>query len=378
MSTPDPDLVRALHALIAGSVATHEAVAERLGINATDLRCLGLATTEPGLTPTRLAELAGLTTGAITGVLDRLETAGFVRREADPGDRRRLRVQLVPDRLGELGTLYRPLIERAAELASDRSPAAVDGLASSLDRLASTLQDEAARLRVASRGGMVGDTYTAPLGEVERARLVFVSGAPRVAFGAAALGQQVRVVAEMAASRLRIRAAGGRGAELVRATFGGPAPDVRVANGVVTVRYSRRLLDPRAREASLELNPAVAWSIEVDGGITDFDADTRDLRIAGIDLRGGANRLRVRLGRPEGTVRLAIDGGSDDARIERPRGTPIGLHVRGGVSHLRFDGGRNASVGDGRRVETDDYPGASDRFAIELRGATSGLTIRES
>src|SRR5688500_5827036 len=106
MSSRNANLTDALHALIAGSVATHEAVADRLGLNPTDLRCLGLATSEPGLTPTRLAELAGLTTGAITGVLDRLERAEFVRREPDPSDRRRLRVQLVPDRLGELTAYY--------------------------------------------------------------------------------------------------------------------------------------------------------------------------------------------------------------------------------------------------------------------------------
>ena len=101
MSSPKT-LAGAIHALIAGSVATHEAVAERLGINSTDLRCLVLASTEPGLAPSRLAELAGLTTGAITGVLDRLERAGFVRREADPGDRRRLHVRVVVERLAEL------------------------------------------------------------------------------------------------------------------------------------------------------------------------------------------------------------------------------------------------------------------------------------
>jgi hypothetical protein len=377
MSTPDPQLVRALHAVIAGSVATHEAVAERLGINPTDLRCLGLATTEPGLTPTRLAELAGLTTGAITGVLDRLESAGFLRREPDPADRRRLRLQLLPDRLGELGDYYKPLIGRAVDLASDSTPASEGGLATYLDRLAASLQQEAARLRVASRGGMVGDTYTSPVGGVARGRLVFASGAPRLAFGGSALGQQVRVVAETAASRLQLRA-GKPSDELVRATFDGPAPDVRTANGVVTIRYSRRLLDPRARLAVLELNPALAWSIEVDGGITDLDADLRAVRLAGFDVRGGANHLRVRLGRPDGTVRLVLGGGSSDARFDRPRGTPVAVQVRGGVSHFRLDGSRGRSVGGARRIESDDYGSAPDRYEIEVGGATSGLTVSEA
>ncbi|HVN12145.1 MAG TPA: MarR family transcriptional regulator, partial [Kineosporiaceae bacterium] len=52
--------------------AYDEALAAQLGLNPTDLRCLELVGAEPGLTPGRLAELAGLTSGAITGVLDRL------------------------------------------------------------------------------------------------------------------------------------------------------------------------------------------------------------------------------------------------------------------------------------------------------------------
>ena len=119
MSTPNAPLARAVHGLIAGSVATHEAVAERLGINSTDLRCLVLASTETGLQPTRLAELAGLTTGAITGVLDRLERAGFVRREPDPADRRRLRVRVVADRVDEIEGYHEPPSRASAEADRD-------------------------------------------------------------------------------------------------------------------------------------------------------------------------------------------------------------------------------------------------------------------
>jgi DNA-binding MarR family transcriptional regulator len=373
MSTPKA-LADAVHALIAGSVATHEAVADRLGINATDLRCLRLAAGEPGLTPTRLAELAGLTTGAITGVLDRLERAGFVRREGDPGDRRRLRVQLVPDRLAELGQYYEPLIASSRDLAADWDPAARARLGAYLDAFAETLHEQAGRLRVAARGGLVGDTYTAPLGDVPHARLVFVSGAPRLAFRGAALGQQVRVVAEAAASRLRLGSATGPD-ELVRAVFDGPAPDVRTANGTVTVRYSRRLLDVRSRIAEIGLNPAATWSVEVDGGVTNLEGDLRAVRLAGLEIRGGANNLSLRLGQPDGTARIVLAGGTSNARFERPRGVATAVRVRDGVSHLRFDSRRAESVSGTFQLQTDDYATASDRYEIEVRGGASGLTI---
>lgn len=71
-------------------------VAERIGINPTDLSWLALI--EPGkdVTAGELAELSGLTTGAVTGLIDRLEKAGFVERQRDPVDRRKVYVRPNP------------------------------------------------------------------------------------------------------------------------------------------------------------------------------------------------------------------------------------------------------------------------------------------
>src|SRR5262245_29900394 len=78
------------------SVATimfHQAIADRLGMNVTDHKCADLLERNGPMTAGELAEQTGLTTGAITGVIDRLEQAGFVRRAPDPGDRRRVIVE---------------------------------------------------------------------------------------------------------------------------------------------------------------------------------------------------------------------------------------------------------------------------------------------
>jgi DNA-binding MarR family transcriptional regulator len=72
------------------------AVAARLGINDTDLACLDLVLSGRGVTAGALAEATGLTTGAITGVVDRLEEAGLVRRRRDAADRRRVIVVATP------------------------------------------------------------------------------------------------------------------------------------------------------------------------------------------------------------------------------------------------------------------------------------------
>ena len=76
------------------TVLFHQAVAERVGLNATDFRCLDLAQ-QAGvpLTAGQLADITGLTTGAITGVIDHLERAGLARRVRDPQDRRKVLVE---------------------------------------------------------------------------------------------------------------------------------------------------------------------------------------------------------------------------------------------------------------------------------------------
>jgi DNA-binding MarR family transcriptional regulator len=78
-----------------GAIMFHQAVADRLGLHATDHKCADLIIRNGAMTSGRLAELTGLTTGAITGVVDRLEARGIARRVADPGDRRRVIVELM-------------------------------------------------------------------------------------------------------------------------------------------------------------------------------------------------------------------------------------------------------------------------------------------
>jgi len=89
-----------------------KSVAERVGISSSDMDCMDFLNFEGRMTAGRLAELTGLTTGAITGVVDRLEKAGFVRRERDEDDRRKVFIAPVPERLAAIGQLY-ALLQRA-------------------------------------------------------------------------------------------------------------------------------------------------------------------------------------------------------------------------------------------------------------------------
>ena len=96
-----------------------QAVAARVGISASDFECLDLVILESAVTPGRLAEASGLTTGAVTGVIDRLERAGFVRRAPDPTDRRRVLVRPVPDGVRVIGPYYKSLVTQLNAILGD-------------------------------------------------------------------------------------------------------------------------------------------------------------------------------------------------------------------------------------------------------------------
>jgi DNA-binding MarR family transcriptional regulator len=90
------ELIREFRAAGNQDTAFDNLAAERLGLNRTDLHAINIIENSGGLTAGELAKAAGLTTGAVTGVIDRLERAGYARRGADPSDRRRVKVEVTP------------------------------------------------------------------------------------------------------------------------------------------------------------------------------------------------------------------------------------------------------------------------------------------
>ena len=122
--------------------------AERIGINATDLNCLNIVALTGPMTAGELARATGLTTASITGVLDRLEEGGFVRRERDPKDRRRVIVTLNPGPgLREIGPTFGPLVRAWREAAAGYSDEDLRLLLDFQLKLEQIVRDQLARLR---------------------------------------------------------------------------------------------------------------------------------------------------------------------------------------------------------------------------------------
>ena len=109
------------------TVMFHARVAEKMGLSATDEKCLDLAMRAEGpVTAGRIAELSGLSTGAVTGVIDRLERAGYVRRVRDPHDRRKVLVEVTPGDLEKFGAIFEVARQSMIEVLDQFSAAELD------------------------------------------------------------------------------------------------------------------------------------------------------------------------------------------------------------------------------------------------------------
>lgn len=371
MSSPPPRdeliaaIVRATADLGTARGSYTAGVAERLGLAATDVDVLRLLADEGAMAVGRIGELTSLTTGATTRLIDRLEQAGYVRREPDPADRRRVIVAPVAERVALVTAAFDPVDEAIRDALADHSPEALSDVRDYLEASLAALRAEAA---VPSADTSPGDggAVNAPVASATSGRLVFVTGAPHVT----------------------ITSDPSLGAELYRARFAGAIPSARVRDGAVTVRYPRfawfdwrvRIGDNRVnasghwrRDATdVVLNAALPWRIEFRGGVSSATLDLRGVRLEELTFTGGVGSIQLDLGRPAGVVPITMSGGAHDLAIRRAPGVPLRLAVTGGFNEAMVDGQRHR--GD-NRLDVGDAR-ASDRFEVRSSGGVNNIAVR--
>jgi MarR family transcriptional regulator, organic hydroperoxide resistance regulator len=141
VSSPDRDrlhekVIRDLRQFIAESIIYNQQVADRVGLRLTDMQCINVLDLMGPSTPGELARSTGLTTGGVTVMLDRLEKAGYVKREPNPRDRRSVLVHLNPTKMKKMHALYTENNQRMAALleeTSERDVRAIANLLSSMN-----------------------------------------------------------------------------------------------------------------------------------------------------------------------------------------------------------------------------------------------------
>jgi DNA-binding MarR family transcriptional regulator len=340
-----------------GAVLLLQAVTQRSGMNLTDLQCINILTSTGPITAGQLAETMGLTTGAVTGVINRMERMGYARREKDPDDGRRVVIRPVPEELERVGADVFGSYERRAldALVSEYDERDLAVIVDFMQKSSALTEEEIARIRAASEGDEEG-VFATPLGSLESGRLVFANGA----------------------SRLTLRAASGM-EDLYRARFEGTAPKVEVQDATVTFRYPRRLHlfgDWRRHSEEVTLNAAVPWEVEVRGGASRTDADFTGLELTSFVLKGGISDLALTLPEPSGVIPIRLSGGAAKASIRRPAEVEARLSVNGGAATLTFDEQSFDAVGGKVRLQSPGYDGANDRYEIEVSGGASELTVQ--
>jgi DNA-binding MarR family transcriptional regulator len=357
---PRHALLRELLACLGRSAVQHnlfvQAVATQLGVAATDVESLLLLKDQGPATAGELAEALGLTTGGVTGSVDRLVGAGLAVRDADPSDRRRVIVRPT-EQLSRLDDLLAPVVVHL-ERSLDALPATtLEQLIAVEAQAISALQYATAALRQRQTGSGAAASFSAALGQTRQGTLEFTSGAANV----------------------RILAADAASSQLYRATFEGAQPSVRAQSGSVSVRYKR--MGPfewaSGQAGSIALHPGIPWRFAFLGGASDVQLDARALQLAGVRVEGGADKFDLLLPPPRGSVQLCFEGGQNRLHIQRPDGVALQLLVQGGANRLEFDARRFGAVGGDLRLASPGWEQAEDRYIVELRGGASRLTVSE-
>lgn len=104
-----------------GSLLFRHAVGAKLGVSATDMECLGAIFFKGITTPSEVAKYTGLSTGATTAMLDRLEKSGLIQRSPNPNDRRSLHISVVKKAARKVGPLFASAREAQNKIVSGYS-----------------------------------------------------------------------------------------------------------------------------------------------------------------------------------------------------------------------------------------------------------------
>jgi DNA-binding MarR family transcriptional regulator len=149
----------------AQSVLLSNAVAEQVGLSSSDLECLDFIVMagNEAITAGQLGAASGLTSGAVTGLIDRLEKAGFVRRDQDLADRRRVRIVPIDATIQRLSAYYTPLAQRTESLWAQYSEAQLRTILEFARRSVAVAAEETARIRnLPARPGVRGLSNAKP------------------------------------------------------------------------------------------------------------------------------------------------------------------------------------------------------------------------
>ncbi len=196
-----------------------------------------------------------------------------------------------------------------------------------------------------------GKIFSAPLEDLSRGRLV-VSSCVRLT---------LRTSEEMV--------------ELYQARFEGSVPNVAAKDGVVTIRYPRRLLglSGEHRQAVVTLIRTIPWRMVIESGGSDVTAELGGLDLASFEIKGGGSRIHLELPVPYGVVPIRISGAGSEIIIRRPAGVAVQAHLEGWGSAFVFDD--QTHMGNNGCLQSSGFEPTTPYYNIEVASSGSMVTI---
>ncbi len=143
-------LQRALRDASSELMRLNHAVSRRVGLAAIDLEVMDLLGQRGPLSPSELANFTGVTPATMTGILDRLERDGWVRRARDDPDRRRVTIQVIRGRIPAIATQFRGMQTRLQDVCADYSDKQLELITDFMRRVAESGVDATLELRAES------------------------------------------------------------------------------------------------------------------------------------------------------------------------------------------------------------------------------------
>ena len=283
-----------------------------------------------------------------------MEKAGYVRREKDPNDGRRVVIQPILEELERVGAgFFGSQGKELEDLISDYDDRDLAVILDLMRKSNAVTSDLIARVRASSAGDDGGDFAAPGFGE-ERAAGVRQRGLP------AHPPRRLRDGRPLSGP-IRGDRPEGRSGRRDR--------DLPPFQALPTLRLAQTCRGGHSERCG-------ALGVEVRGGAARIDADLSGLELSSLVLKGGISDLALTLPKHRGWFRCVCPGARAKLGIHRPAGVEARMSVKGGASKLTFDEQSFDALGGKVRLQSPGYEGATDRYEIELSGGASELTVR--
>lgn len=169
----------------------------------------------------------------------------------------------------------------------------------------------------------------------------------------------------------------------------GPRPQIRQAGDELAVTWrrafgdwlllfgdwTRDLFTSGPGEVAIVLHPAVAWTIEIKGGLSQVALDLSAGALAQLDIDGGCNQVLLDLPAPTLAVPIRVSGGAFKLGIRRPAETAVALCIGGGVAKLRLDDWSFEAIGGVADLTTGKLPPDAPIYQLTIDGGACDLSI---